>query len=329
MKIAFFSCHDFDKEYFNLYNIYNYQYTYLDDEVNKTTILLAKNHDVICVFANDKIDVNVIKIIAALNIKLIALRATGFNNIDLKAAKKYKITIVRVPEYSPHAVAEHAVALLLTLNRKIHKAYNHIKEGNFSLTNLLGFDLYQKNVGVIGAGRIGSVFIKIMLGFGCNVFVYDPVINPEIVKSKAKVVDLETLYKESDIISLHCPLNKDTKHIINAQSINLMKKGVFIINTGRGGLIDSLAAKDGLINGRIGYLALDVYEKEGGVFFHNLSNSLIDDEILLEFIMYPNVLITSHQAFFTKEALTAIAKITTENINNFFQGKIDNKISFE
>lgn len=327
MKIAFFSSHDFDKKSFDLHNIYNYQYTYLDCEINKKTILLAKDHDVICVFANDKIDANIIKIIVKLKIKLIALRAAGFNNIDLKAAKKYNITIVRVPEYSPHAVAEHAVALLLTLNRKTHKAYNHIKEGNFSLTNLLGFDLYNKNVGVIGGGRIGSVFIKIMLGFGCNVFVYDPVTNPEIAGSSAKQVDLDTLFRESDIISLHCPLNKDTLHIINSKSIKLMKQGVFIINTGRGGLIDSIAIKDDLINGKIGHLALDVYEKEEGVFFHNLSDTLIHDEILLELLMYPNVLITSHQGFFTKEALTAIAQITTENINSFFQGTITNEIT--
>ncbi|HLX53562.1 MAG TPA: NAD(P)-dependent oxidoreductase, partial [Aquella sp.] len=245
----------------------------------------------------------------------------------LSSAKLHNILVVRVPEYSPHAVAEHAVAMLLTLNRKIHKAYNRIKEGDFSLNNLLGFDLYQKNVGVLGAGKIGTAFVKIMLGFGCNVFIYDPVHDQSLVEAGAKYVDINSLFAKSDIISLHCPLNQDTFHIINATSIELMKPGVFIINTSRGAIINTKAAKASLKSGQIGYLALDVYEQEDGIFFHDLSQTIIHDDLLLELITYPNVLITSHQGFFTKEALIAIATITAENINSFLSGKITNQIT--
>ena len=322
-KVAFFSTHNYDKEYFNLYNKYDYQYTYLDCDLNARTIALAKDHDVICVFANNIVDRVIIDTLVELKIKLIALRCAGFNNVELEYAKHCNIAVVRVPAYSPYAVAEHAVGMLLTLNRKIHKAYTRAREGNFLLDGLLGFDLYQKNVGVIGGGKIGKAFISIMLGFGCNVFVYDPNKDPEIEASKAKYVDLDSLFANSDIISLHCPLNEQTYHIINEKSIKLMKTGVFLINTGRGGLINTNAVKDGLLSGKIGYLAMDVYEQEEHIFFHDLSANIIKDELILELMMYPNVLITAHQGFFTKEALTEIAKITTENIKHFFNDNLD------
>ena len=326
-KIAFFSAHEFDREYFNNHNSLNYEYTYLTCEANEHSIQLAKNHDVVCIFANDKIDHNAVLNLSKLNIKLVALRCAGYNNVDLEAAKMCGITVVRVPAYSPHSVAEHAVAMLLTLNRKLHKTYNKCRDGDFSLQDLLGFSLYQKTIGVVGSGNIGSIFIKIMLGFGCNVQVYDPIINNEIIQLGAKYVSLDTLFSQSDIISLHCPLNQNTLHMINARTLKLMKRGVFIINTGRGGLMDTIAVKNNLLNGKIGHLAMDVYEHESELFFRDLSGTIIRDALISELLMYPNVLITPHQGFFTVEALIAIAKTTTANIEKFFHGEIINQVS--
>ncbi|MFN8769316.1 MAG: 2-hydroxyacid dehydrogenase [Neisseriaceae bacterium] len=327
MKIAIFSTHKFDKKYFNLHNIYNLEFTFIENTINQDSLKLAQKHDAICVFANDKVDQTIIAILSDMNIKLIALRSAGFDNIDLLSAKQYNIPVVRVPAYSPYSVAEHAVAMILTLNRKTHKAYNQVKERNFTLDNLLGFDLFGKTVGIIGCGKIGSAFAKIMLGFGCNVMIYDPYINDKIVAFGAKYINLEKLLNISDIISLHCPLTENNFHLINSETIYQMKQGVCLINTGRGGLINTVDVKNAILNSKIGLLGLDVYEHEKDIFFKDLSNNVINDLIILELLMFPNVLITSHQGFFTHEALTKIATTTIENIYKFFTGKIQNQIT--
>lgn len=327
MKVIFFSAHDFDKKYFDLHNIHEFDHTYIKDSIDINTVKQAKNHNVVCVFANDKLDKGIIEYLSEIGIELIALRSSGFDNVDLATAKKHNIPVVRVPVYSPNAIAEHAVAMLLTLNRKIHKAYNQVKERNFSLDNLLGYDLCNKTVGIIGSGRIGSVFARIMLGFGCKVVIYDPIVNKDLINQGAQYANIQQLLNESDIISLHCPLNESSFHIINEETIKQMKPGVCLINTGRGGLINTLEVKKGLLNGTIGQLGMDVYECEKSLFFKNWSNDIIHDSLISELLMYPNVLITSHQGFFTHEALTEIAKITIQNIQSFSKGKIQNQIT--
>ncbi len=248
------------------------------------------------------------------------MRSAGYNNVDLKAAYQ-SIHVVRVPAYSPYAVAEHAVALMLSLNRKIHRAYYRIRDGNFSINGLLGFDMHQKTLGVIGLGKIGKCLINIAFGFGMKVVVYDKFEDENYAKEKAfQYVSLEELYKESDIISLHCPLNSETNHLINQESIREMKKGVMIINTGRGKLIKTEALIEGLKNGMVGSAGLDVYEEESEYFFEDFSDSMIEDDVLARLLTFPNVLITSHQGFFTKEALGNIAKTTLENIKEYFEG---------
>lgn len=326
MQIAFFSTEDYDKKYFDQNNTFNYSIKYLNTSLNESSVSLAAGSQVVCVFVNDQVTGQVIKKLAELEVKLIALRCAGFNNVDLQAAAQSGIKVVHVPAYSPNAVAEHTLGLILTLNRKIHKAYNRIREGNFSLNNLIGFDLYQKTVGVIGSGKIGSVLVKILLGFGCKVLVYNPAIIPELIDLGAKFVDIDVLFRESDIISLHCPLTPETYHLINEESISSMKDGVFIVNTSRGGLIDTPAVKRALQSGKISHLAIDVYEQEEKLFFHDLSSNIIDDSLILELMMYPNVLITAHQGFFTKEAQTQIAQTTLKNIHDFQNGNIANEV---
>jgi len=326
MKIAFFSTEEYDKIYFEKYNIYGYAIEYFSYNLCENTVTLAANCQAVCVFVNDKLTQNIIKSLSELGVKLIALRCAGFNNVDLDAATLYGVKVVHVPAYSPHAVAEHTIGMILTLNRKIHKAYNRIREGNFSLNNLLGFDLYQKTVGVIGCGKIGSALVQILLGFGCKVLVNNPHNILELVERGVEFCSLETLFNRSDIISLHCPLTHETHHLISQNSIELMKDGVFLVNTSRGGLIDTKAVKKALINGKISYLAIDVYEQEEQLFFHDLSSNIINDALILELMMYPNVLITAHQGFFTKEALSQIAQTTLTNIYNFTVGKILNEV---
>jgi D-lactate dehydrogenase len=253
---------------------------------------------------------------------MIALRCAGFNNVDLESTKKYDIKVVRVPAYSPHAVAEHAVSLILTLNRKTHKAYNRIREMNFSLNGLMGFDLKDKVVGIIGTGKIGSVFAEIMKGFGTEIIAYDPFPNQELVeRNLLKYVELNEIFSKSDIISLHCPLTPETKYIINENSIQMMKDGVMIINTGRGALIDTKAVINGLKKRKIGYLGIDVYEQEEKLFFKDHSYEIIEDDLIARLITFPNVLITAHQAFFTDTAMNEIAKVTLNNIYEYFYNK--------
>lgn len=319
MKIAFFSIHSYDKEYFNRYNT-QHQLLFFEAALNEQTSNLAAGSNAVCVFVNDKLNAAVIAQLAQLGIKLIALRCAGYNNVDLAAAKANNIKVVRVPAYSPHAVAEHAVALMMTLNRKTHKAYNRVREGDFSLRKLTGFDLYGKKVGVIGTGKIGEAFAKIMIGFGCNVLAYDIYPNENLKQLGVEYTSLENLLKSSDVVSLHCPLTEQTKHIINEHSLSNMKKGAMLINTSRGALIDTKAAIEHLKSGQLGYLGIDVYEQEEKLFFNNLTGEVIQDDVIMRLMSFPNVLITAHQGFFTDEALTQIAQTTLKNIHDFEMG---------
>jgi len=318
MKIAVFSTKSYDQEYFEKYNEkYGYIFSFYETALNADTARLSADCDVVCVFVNDVVNEETIQILASNGIKLIALRCAGYNNVDLEAAEKADIKVVRVPAYSPEAVAEHALALILTLNRKTHKAYNRVREGNFSLKNLIGFNLNNKVIGVIGTGKIGATFCKILKGFGCKILAFDISKNDELIELGVEFLPLEEVLKQADIISLHCPLNKHTKHIVNENSIASMKDGVMIINTSRGALINTAEAIEGLKNRKIGYLGIDVYEQEENLFFEDLSEHIIQDDMILRLLSFPNVLITSHQAYFTKEAMNQITIITLENIKSF------------
>eukprot|EP01103_Thecamoeba_quadrilineata_P017233 TRINITY_DN6019_c0_g2_i1.p1 TRINITY_DN6019_c0_g2~~TRINITY_DN6019_c0_g2_i1.p1 ORF type:complete len:333 (-),score=61.75 TRINITY_DN6019_c0_g2_i1:7-1005(-) len=321
MKIVFFSTQPYDRTYFDRYKPEGIEYTYHSIQLDSDSVSLVKDHDAVCIFVNDNVDANIIKQLASQKVRFIVLRCAGFNNVDLQAAKDNNLTVVRVPEYSPHAVAEHAVALILTLNRKTHKAYNRIREGNFSLDRLIGFDIYEKTIGVIGTGKIGATFCKIIKGFGTNVIAYDVIENEELKSEGVKYVPLDELLTKSDIISLHCPLLDSTKKIINADSINKMKDGVMLINTSRGGLFDTHAVIDALKKRKIGYLGMDVYEKEGKLFFYDHSEKMLDDDVFQRLVSFPNVLVTGHQAFFTEEALSQIAKVTIDNITKVERGE--------
>lgn len=320
MKIAFFSTKTYDREFFDRY-VTTHQITYYEGRLRMPTVELTKGCDAVCVFVNDRLNAEVIAALKQNGVKLIALRCAGFNNVDLEAAKEKGIRVVRVPAYSPHAVAEHAVALILTLNRKTHKAYNRVREGNFSLERLTGFDLYGKTIGVIGTGKIGQAFCNIMLGFGSKVLAFDLIEDKELAAKGVEYVPLIDVLQQSDIISLHCPLNEQTSHIINKQTIEMMKEGVMLVNTSRGGLIDTINVIEGLKNGKIGYLGLDVYEQEEKLFFKDLSENIIQDDVIMRLLSFPNVLITSHQGFFTEEALIQIAQTTLDNIDAFEAGQ--------
>lgn len=318
MNIIFFSSKTYDQQFFTTTNnLYQFNIKYLDVSLNKTTTVLAKGYEVVCVFVNDVVDEDIIKELASIGVKLIALRCAGFNNVDLKSANDSGIKVVRVPAYSPYSVAEHTLALILTLNRKTHRAYNRVKEGNFSLNGLMGFDLHGKTVGLIGLGKIGLVTARILKGFGCVVLGYDILQPKEVEELGIEFSSLENIYASSDIISLHCPLTPQTHHIINADSIAKMKKGVMLINTSRGALIDAKAVIEGLKNEQISNLGLDVYEEEADLFFEDLSDKVIQDDIFMRLLSFNNVLITGHQAFFTSNALQKIAEITLKNIEDF------------
>lgn len=319
MKIAFFSTKSYDREFFDRY-VTTHEIIYFEARLNHQTANLAAGCTAVCVFVNDKLSAHVISELKMLGVQLIALRCAGFNNVDLAAAKENGIAVVRVSAYSPYAVAEHSVALILTLNRKTHKAYNRVREGNFSLERLTGFDLHDKTVGVIGTGKIGQVFCDIMLGFGCKVLAFDLVAHQPTAAKGVEYLPLIDIFQRADIISLHCPLTEQTKYLINAQTIAMMKEGVMLINTSRGALINTTAAIDGLKSRRIGYLGLDVYEQEEKLFFKDLSENIIQDDDIMRLLSFPNVLITSHQAFFTEEALTQIATITLANVDEFAAG---------
>jgi len=318
MKIAVFSTKSYDQEYFENYSIdIQYTFSFFETALNKDTASLTNGFDAVCIFVNDSVDKNTIDILSKNGVRLIALRCAGFNNVDIEAAKSNNIKVVRVPAYSPEAVAEHAVALILTLNRKTHKAYNRVREGNFSLKNLIGFNLYGKTIGVIGTGQIGATFCRITKGFGCKIIAFDVSKSSELVQQGVEYLSLDEVFQESDILSLHCPLNASTKHIVNEKSIALMKDGVMIINTSRGALINTADVITGLTSKKIGYLGIDVYEQEEKLFFEDLSESIIEDDLILKLISFPNVLITSHQAYFTKEAMDEITTTTLQNIEAF------------
>ena len=317
MEIAFFSAKPYDRASFNAVNqAYGHELTFFEPRLTSETVVLAANFLTVCVFINDELDETTLRALSSNGTQVIALRCAGYNNVDLDVAKELNIKVVRVPAYSPYAVAEHAVGLILMLNRKLYKAYNRVREDNFELKGLLGFDLHNKTVGVVGTGKIGERFARIMQGFGCKLLAYDLYKNPALLEMGIRYVTLPELLSQSDVISLHCPLLADTYHMINADSIALLKPGAMLINTSRGGLIDTKAVIQGLKSGQIGYLGSDVYEDEGSLFFQDLSDTVIQDDTFQLLQSFPNVVITAHQAFFTQEALANIANTTLTNIND-------------
>ena len=331
MKIAFYDTKPYDKESFDKYKEeYEVTFKYFETKLNEDTTELAKGFDGVCIFVNDTVNTNVIDALYNMGVKQVYLRCSGFNNIDMKYAKD-KLHIMRVPAYSPYAVAEHAIALLLTLVRRTHKGYIRSRDFNFSLNGLTGFDLYNKTVGVIGTGKIGEVFINICRGFGMKVLAFDKYPKKDLENGDTiRYVDMDTLLKSSDIISLHCPLTDETQYIINEKSLKNIKKGVIIINTSRGALVDTEALLNGIKSRKIGGACLDVYEEESDVFFEDNSGHIMDDDILARLISMPNVILTSHQAFLTEEALQNIAKTTLENITAFSKtGFCANEISYK
>lgn len=295
----------------------------LTPSLTPETARLAEGSHAACIFVNGDAGADSLKALAGAGVRLLALRSAGFNHVDLAAAEKLGITVLRVPAYSPHAVGEHAVALMLSLNRKLHRAYARTREQNFALDGLLGFDMHGKTVGVIGTGMIGEVVCRILAGFGCELLAFDPKPNPACEAMGVRYVDLPELYRDSDIITLHCPLNPHTHHLINAEALGQMKPGVMIINTSRGAVIDTRAAIAALKTGRIGSLGLDVYEEEGDLFFRNLSDTIISDDVFVRLMTFPNVLITAHQAFFTREALASIMETTIGNLTAFERRQVN------
>lgn len=321
MKIAFYSTQPYDKTFFDCYNdSFGFTLEYFDTPLNAQTTSLVSECAAVCIFVNDQADAATLQLLAGKGVKIIALRCAGFNNVDLVAAKSLGMHVCRVPAYSPEAVAEHALAMIMTLNRKIHKAYNRVREQNFSLNGLLGFDIHGKTVGVVGTGNIGQAFCQLMRGFGCRILAFDLIANRALEQMGVEFVPLITLFQEADIVSLHCPLNDQTRHLINRDTLAMMKKGVMLINTSRGGLIDTKSVITGLKNGKIGYLGIDVYEQEEKLFFRDLSEDIIQDDAIQRLMSFPNVLVTAHQAFFTREALTQIALTTLKSIDELHRG---------
>lgn len=325
-SIAFFDARQYEIDFFKNYEKDNeFRFHYIPSKLTLDTAHLSKGCKIICCFVRDSLNKKIIEVLARNGVEMIALRCTGFNNLDIMACKENNILVARVPDYSPYAIAEHALSLLMSLNRKIHKAYNRTKEHDFSLDELVGFELHAKTIGVMGTGRIGAKFVEIMLGIGSDVIAYDPFVNPELEEfgqdKKFRYVSIDELYANSDAISLHLPLTDSTYHIINDNSISKMKKGVYLINTARGGLIDTMALIRGLKSGRLGAVGLDVYEYEDDVFFENLSNKIIKDDLLVNLLGFHNVIMTSHQSYLTRASLDKIAQTTVFNINQFLKGE--------
>ena len=317
MKVAIFSAKKYDREFLSAANASRQQLRFFEPPLNEETVGLATGFDAVCVFVNDQVSASVIAKLCSLGVRLIALRCAGYNNVDLSAAAKHRITVVRVPAYSPYAVAEHAIALMLALNRKVHRAYNRVREGNFALDGLLGFDMHGKTVGLVGTGQIGTVVAQILTGLGCPIVAFDPFPNATCRSIGVRYVELNELFALSDIISLHCPLAPENKYIVRDAAIAKMKDGVMLINTSRGGLLDTVAIIEGLKTGKIGYLGLDVYEEEEEIFFEDRSGLILSDDVFARLLTFPNVIITGHQAFFTREALLNIAATTIDNITKF------------
>ncbi|MEA5466598.1 2-hydroxyacid dehydrogenase [Leptothoe sp. PORK10 BA2] len=322
MKTAFFNTKRYDERSFTEINrAYGHELTFFEPRLTPETASLASGFPAVCVFINDDLGEETLRAISTTGTQVIALRCAGFNNINLAVAKELGLTIVRVPAYSPYAVAEHAVGLIMTLNRKLYRAYNRVRDDNFSLDGLLGFDLHGKTVGVVGTGKIGQCFAQIMNGFGCQLLAYDVQPNPACVELGVDYVELPQLLSRADIISLHCPLLPATHHLINAQSLQHLKPGAMLINTSRGGLIDTPAVIEAIKSGRVGYLGIDVYEQEGGLFFEDLSDTVIQDDTFQLLQSFPNVVITAHQGFFTQEALHNIAETTLSNLTDIEIGR--------
>jgi len=327
-RIAFFDTKSYDEESFNKINEkYNFEIKYFKGHLNRNNVILTKDADAVCIFVNDIADAEIIDALAENGVKLIALRCAGFNNVDISAAQG-KIAVVRVPAYSPYAVAEHAVALMMALNRKTHRAYLRTRDGNFALNGLMGFDMHGKTAGIIGTGKIAKILIHILKGFGMNILAYDLYPDYNFARENDVVyTTMDELYHNSDIISLHCPLTDQTKYLINDYSISKMKDGVMIINTGRGQLIHTNALIEGLKNKKIGAAGLDVYEEESEYFYEDKSDKIIDDDVLARLLSFNNVIVTSHQAFFTQEALANIASTTLQNMQDYIDGKpLENEV---
>lgn len=327
MRALFFSSQAYDQDSFNAATaVPGLELHFQPGRLTEDTSALAAGHEVVCAFINDDLSAPVLERLAAGGTRLIALRSAGYNHVDLPAARRLGLTVVRVPAYSPHAVAEHAVALILALNRRLHRAYNRTREGDFSLHGLTGFDLVNKRVGVVGTGQIGETFARIMAGFGCQLLAYDPYPNPEVQSLGARYLPLDELLRESRIISLHCPLTPQTKHLINPRSLADLQPGAMLINTGRGALVDTPALIEALKSGQLGYLGLDVYEEEAQIFFEDRSDLPLQDDVLARLLTFPNVIITAHQAFLTREALAAIAGTTLDNIARWMVGQPQNLV---
>ncbi|MDU8361377.1 2-hydroxyacid dehydrogenase [Pseudomonas syringae group sp. J309-1] len=328
MRTLIFSSQTYDRDSFLAARLpESLQLHFQPARLTMETAALADGHEVVCAFINDDLSAPVLERLAAGGTRLIALRSAGYNHVDLPTAQKLGISVVRVPAYSPHAVAEHAVALILALNRRLHRAYNRTRDGDFSLHGLTGFDLVGKTVGIVGTGQIGATFAKIMSGFGCELLAYDPFPNPHVEALGARYLSLEELLQQSQIISLHCPLTPQTRHLINARSLATMQRGAMLINTGRGALVDTPALSEALKSGQLGYLGLDVYEEEALLFFEDRSDHPLQDDVLARLLTFPNVIVTAHQAFLTHEALGAIAQTTLDNIHAWASDQPQNLVA--
>ncbi len=327
MRIMLFSCQAYDRDSFTAApSGAKHELLFQSSRLSLDTAALAQDCPVVCAFINDDLSTAVLQRLAAGGTQLIALRSAGYNHVDLPAAQQLGLTVVRVPAYSPHAVAEHAVALILALNRRLHRAYNRTREGDFSLHGLTGFDLFEKSVGVIGTGQIGATFARIMAGFGCRLLAYDPHPNPQVLALGARYLPLAELLEQAQIISLHCPLTPATHHLINQQSLQRMRPNAMLINTGRGALVETPALIEALKSGQLGYLGLDVYEEEATLFFEDRSDLPLQDDVLARLLTFPNVIVTAHQAFLTREALTSIASTTLANIDTWAAGQPQNRV---
>ncbi len=321
MRVTVFSAKPYDRVSFDGANDGRHELTYLEVHLDERTAPLAAGADAVCAFVNDVLDAPTLAALAEAGVRAVALRSAGFNNVDLEAAARLGLPVVRVPAYSPAAVAEHTIGLILALDRHLPRAYNRVREGNFALDGLLGFDLCGRTAGVVGTGRIGARVATVLLAFGCRVLASDPVEVPELVAAGVTYVDLPELLRSADVVTLHCPLTPATHHLIDADAVAAMRPGVMLVNTGRGALVDAVAVIEGLKSGRIGHLGLDVYEEEGPLFFEDLSSSVIADDVFMRLTTFPNVLITGHQAFFTSEALAAIAGTTLGNLDDLAVGR--------
>jgi D-lactate dehydrogenase len=318
LRVGVFSTKRYDRDFLINANVtHGHSLTFLEARLSEETISLVENFDAVCVFVNDNVNHRVLASLQERGVELVALRCAGFNNVNLRAASELGIKVVRVPAYSPHSVAEHTLGLMLCLNRQYHRAYNRVREGNFSIDGLMGFDLSRRTIGVVGTGKIGETLCHLLSGFRTRILAYDIQPNPACEELGVQYVDFDTLLEESDIVTLHCPLTPETHHLINDASIHLMREGTMLINTSRGGLLDTQAVIRGLKHGKIGYLGLDVYEEEEDLFYEDLSSSVLQDDVFARLLTFPNVLVTGHQAFFTEEALGNIATTTIKNITEF------------